>query len=414
MTSSRTSRPRARRGEDRPEARHHRAGVRHHGRGGGTGTTPIELSGTSMAAPHVSGVATLLRQIHPSWTTCPDQGGADEPGDPGSVQQRRLVSGSGHRHGLRAGPGGRVGVRRLAGRSRQPVVRPRPHAARTGRAGAEVHGYKNFGQQAARPTPGLGAVLVTSDFDPSAVGVCGRHLRGRIHVSAATRSGSRVTGGQQRGGCGCELSVDPERDHRSPSRSSVGTASTGNMDGDGAGRRSPRREGRATASARHVVHARTPGNVGQRALGVRAGPHPAGPRRWSSRQARRAGAGISLGGPLPARDATDARRRPRSERGGSSSSRRGSLVRRRPRSTAPPRACPPARNRAPCRHRRGMEFLTNSGDAPTEPVEFGVQTWAPSDNTTRDAPRSTVRDRRRCSDGVTSPTRNCNADYLWS
>ncbi|HEX6794960.1 MAG TPA: S8 family serine peptidase [Casimicrobiaceae bacterium] len=53
--------------------------------GNGTGNGPATISGTSMASPHVTGVAALTHEAHPSWTTQQVKAAIVNTGDPARV-----------------------------------------------------------------------------------------------------------------------------------------------------------------------------------------------------------------------------------------------------------------------------------------------------------------------------------------
>ena len=53
--------------------------------GVGTGTDGIRLSGTSMAAPHTAGIATLVRQAHPGWTALQEKAALQSTAEPSIV-----------------------------------------------------------------------------------------------------------------------------------------------------------------------------------------------------------------------------------------------------------------------------------------------------------------------------------------
>ncbi len=63
--------------------------------GVGTGNGPATLSGTSMAAPHVTGVAALARQAHKGWTSAQISAALATTADPSRLARYRLTLGGG-------------------------------------------------------------------------------------------------------------------------------------------------------------------------------------------------------------------------------------------------------------------------------------------------------------------------------
>ena len=91
----------------------------------GTGNEAVALSGTSMAAPHVSGVAVLLRQLHPNWSPAQIKAVLMNQANRNMVNNTLSTPGAGHRDGIRPGRGVPVGSCHIGGVAREPVVRVR-------------------------------------------------------------------------------------------------------------------------------------------------------------------------------------------------------------------------------------------------------------------------------------------------